>query len=145
MQKWEYTNRKDFVVGGLDVLGHDAPSDNDMWTTILVFGLERAFYEPILVVVDDIASTPSVLARKFVDNEDDLAAAQNYLTSCFKRNSGKEEKDKPARFYSMMPNSLFTESGAAKEEGDEHGYVIASVDEDYVCEFFGGKIARHEA
>lgn len=144
MQKWEYKNRKDFVIGALDVLGHDAPSEDDVWTSLLVIGLERAFAEPILIVIDDLASVPSVLARTFADNEQDLGVAQAYFTSCFARNSGKAEKDQPTRFFALMPKSMFTEDGSEKTPDDEPGYIIARVDEEYVCEFFDGKIAPGE-
>lgn len=145
MQIWEYTNRKDFIIGALNIISNQKLSEDDNWTTLIVLGAEKAFFEPVLVVVDALASAPSILTRGFIDNPEDLSVAQEYFSSCFGRNMGLNENCNPVLFFSMMPKGLFSEDGSEQEDNGDKGYIIAKVDEDYVSAFFGGRIGWDEA
>lgn len=124
----------------LDILDGDEHAEDDIWAAFLIFGVEIAFCEPVLVVVSKDTPAPSLLKKDFVDTEKDLAAAKECFEFWFGGNKGKEESDKATCFFSMMPKALFSKDGSEQKNNGEKGYIIAKVDEDYVSAFFGGRI-----
>lgn len=140
MQIWEYTNRKDFVIGAVGLLSNRKLAEDDNWTMLIVLGIEKAFFEPVLVVADTLANTPTILTSGFIDEPENLAVAQEYFSSCFARNRGADNNGKPVVFFSMMPKALFSEDGMAKENDGGKGYIVAKVDENYVSAFFNHRI-----